>query len=644
MYKKLYTLFAVIFISYGLHAVPAYPFPIEIEQPDGTILTIQLHGDESFKLRTTLDGYVISENQDGFYTYSVFNDNKVLVAGDVIARDADKRTLSDRKYLQQALKKENIIEIQQSSSRPSKIKHAPQDIQSTSFPTIGSPRSLVILVNFADKDFVIPNPQQKFTRLLNQENYNEESATGSARDYFRASSYGHFSPHFDVVGPYTLPKNMDYYGANDSDGDDKFPVDMIMDACLLAYNDGVDFSEYDTDDDGYVDNVFVYYAGHNEAEGASANTVWPHRWVVYPGYNYKGDISPYFNGVKVFDYACTSELRGRSGSNICGIGTFCHEFGHVLGLPDYYHTTANKATLDYWSIMDAGSYSNSGKTPPLASAFDRFYLGWLIPEELKLPVEKELLPLSQNKNEGQSTEKQAYLLSEISHNLQGNNPDPKEFFIMEYRKKTGWDAYLPAEGLLFWHIDYDANVWTNNTVNNYSGSGQTASSHMRVYLEHPTQAGKTPGSAFTSGSFTAKNWQGEEINRKITNINKTSDKITFNLEVEIDESTAPRLLAGVITEKLNFGKTKPFEMNVKYLRLSSRDVTNDLNIEISGEDADVFTLSNNSISRENVTRQAGAEIYIIFRPLQEGEFNAVLSISGGGMVSPTEIELKAVSE
>lgn len=634
-----------MFINMNIYSVPAYPHPITITQPDGSQLTIRLHGDEFHKARTTLDGYLISINEAGFYTYSVQDENLFLKPSSIIARNIDERSSSDINHLQKALKLENLTK-EQKSGKASKIKKAPQAIQSTGFPLTGSPRSLVILVNFQDKSFVTSNPIDAFTRLLNQENYSDNGGTGSARDYFRASSYGLFNPQFDVVGPYTLPQNMSYYGANDSYGDDKKPTDMIVDACALAYANGIDFSIYDTDNDGYVDNVFVYYAGYNEAEGASTNTIWPHRWVVYPGENYDGSwASITFNDVTVYDYACTSELKGKTGANMCGIGTFCHEFGHVLGLPDYYHTEDNKATLDFWSIMDAGSYSNDGKTPPTYSAYDRFFLGWLTPEELKTSEAKELKPISQSKVSGQNTEKQSYLLSQITHNLIGDNPSPNEFFIMEYRKKTGWDAYLPAEGLLFWHIDYDDYAWEDNSANNYSGSKQTASSHMRVYLQPLSGSTNTPGTAFTSGSFTPTTWSGTDINRKITNISKMSEKVTFNIEVTTQGgTTTPTILAAVVYETLQFNKIGIGEQQAKYLKISSDDITNDLTLNLSGDDADLFTLSNNSITKDDVIRQQGAEIHIIFKPLAEGNFTADLTISGGGMLDPKVIQLQAAAK
>ena len=164
--------------------------------------------------------------------------------------------------------------------------------------------------------------------------------------------------------------------------------------------------------------LFIYYAGYNEAEHGPANTIWPHRWAVYPaalypsGSNYAGTVaSVTFNGKRVFDYACTSELRGASGSNMCGVGTFCHEFGHVLGLPDYYDTTGSQNTLNSWDIMDAGNYNNLGRTPPTYSVYDRFFLGYLIPEQESATANLTLNPIYQGKTPPANTTNQALIIN-----------------------------------------------------------------------------------------------------------------------------------------------------------------------------------------------------------------------------------------
>lgn len=368
-YNTLFLRFAwVILIGYfpmKVLGVPAYPNPVHITQPDGSVLTIRIHGDEFRNFRTTVDSFLIKKNDRGFYTIAEKDSLNRWVVGQRVAKNPDRRTLSDHQFLRRITKidsHEAVVEQQQVRQR---MVSAQRVTATTTFPKVGSPRTLVILVNFTDQSFVVPNPLDAFTRLLNQENYSDFGGTGSARDYFRSASYGLFNPQFDVVGPFTLPNNMAFYGANDASGNDERPAHMIVDACRAADLAGVDFRQYDLNSDGIIDNVFVFYAGFNEAEGAHANTVWPHRWAVQPGFNFSGTLSSVrFDGLTLFDYACTSELKGISGANKCGVGIFIHEFSHVIGLPDYYHTVSDKPTLGSWSVMDQGAFLNGSRTPP----------------------------------------------------------------------------------------------------------------------------------------------------------------------------------------------------------------------------------------------------------------------------------------
>jgi len=389
-----------------------------------------------------------------------------------------------------------------------------------------------------------------------------------------------------------------------------------------------------------VDNVFIYYAGYNEAEYGPENSIWPHRWAVQPGQNYLGLPNPViFDGKIVYDYACTSELKGNTGSTMCGIGTFSHEFGHVIGMPDYYHTLEDKNTLNYWHIMDSGAYLNGGKTPPAYSAYDRFFLGWLIPEELRAPDNKSLYPLVHSISAIENAEKQAYLLSAASHNLDGGNPAPKEFYIMEYRKKTGWDAFLPAEGLLFWHIDYDQTAWADNRPNNYSGTTQTPDSHMRVYLQPLEGYTTTPGTAFTSGAFTPLTWSGNNINRSISDITKTNDSISFKV-MGGDPDLLPKMISGEVKQSLEFPTTKKNTANYKYLNIKTSDLRGDLSVVLSGTNAAYFTVSVEQLERDAVNKLAGRDIHIGYKPLQTGNHNALLTISGGGLNPEVVIQLK----
>ncbi len=633
-FVKLLSVFIFCIISVlSLYAVKAYPYPIIVKQPDGSEFTIRIHGNEFQHLKTTLDGYPVKQNAKGFWMYATIDNAGKLKESKYVARNAENRSATERQFLNSLQTEKNVPQrIKPINPILEKIK---QSVLRKAFPLTNSPKSLVILVNFSDRSFVTPDAQTAFHNMLNQSDYSTNGATGSARDYFMSSSYGNFSPIFDVVGPFDLDKDMSYYGANDDSGYDVNPAALIVDACAAADAAGVDFTQYDTDNDGEIDNIFVFYAGYNEAEGGDENTIWPHRWVVYTSkenpiyYTYDGTIeSVTFDGKRLYDYACSSELKGNLGTNMAGIGTFCHEFGHVLGLPDYYHTEEDKETLNGWDIMDAGSYNNNSRTPPTYSTYNRFYLGWLTPQEVNTPSNLILLPIYQEKTKPANTLQQSYLLSATSHNLNGNDPLPREFFMLEYRKKIGWDAYLPAEGMLIWHIDYDPTAWDENTVNNYSGTSQTADSHMRVYLQPLSGSTTTPGTAFTSGSFTPITWTGVNINRPITQITKSDDKITFKLMGGAGE---PVIEIGKVDQQLKFARIPVNTQSKKFLNIKTTDLTGDLTLSISGEQASYFLISTSSISKEAANSAEGTNITITYQPISAGIHTATFTISGGGL-------------
>ncbi len=340
-----------------------------------------------------------------------------------------------------------------------------------------APRGLLIMVNFADKKFV--TPRDTVDSMLNGANYTrhydlnyditydigwgqtytthvEETviANGSARKYFQDQSFGQYNPQFDVVGPYTLSQNTAYYGKNDASGTDKHPDLMIKEACELADADGIDFTQYDNDHDGRVDFVYVLYAGEGEADGGASTTVWPHNW----------DLSYsqfcLVDGKEVCNYACSNEWQ-HYGQVYNGIGTFCHEFSHVMGLPDLYITEEGSShhTMVDWDILDYGPYNNNGNTPPCYSAYERFFCGWITPRVLTEP-ENVHLGLINN------TQEALLMCSGDAHNLVGYNPNPKTFYLLEVREKTGWDKYLPGRGMLITKIQYDSYKWEYNSVNN----------------------------------------------------------------------------------------------------------------------------------------------------------------------------------
>lgn len=314
----------------------------------------------------------------------------------------------------------------------------PQTPEETVFPTKGEHNYLVILVETPDVKFSIPNPKQAFGDMLNKEGYSDYGGTGSARDYFIEQSRSAFKPGFDVFGPVCV--NMEMSNFTVGRGLTKLGAARLFAMACDQLDTTVDFSKYDTDNNGIIDNVFFYYAGYNSADGPD-EAIWPHAGKV----EYKEWT---FDGKKFTDYACTSELKGASGCDMARIGNFCHEFAHVLGLPDFYDTemVSNAGPWDF-SLMHNGCYNNDGNTPPSLNCEERMMLGWLgsIPEIPCPTAGFKLKPVSENCGALIPTD------------------NPGEYYYLEYRDGKGWDKYLP-EGLVIYHVDKSENVVNGKTA------------------------------------------------------------------------------------------------------------------------------------------------------------------------------------
>lgn len=500
---------AFLFLYISLDAAPAYPYPIKYRQPDGSIIEITLHGDE-FWHYTTSGGKVVELGDDGFYHPAVkpfYNPQKRrmnnLSRPIVPARAAGRKSIS-----------------------------------------IGKKRFPVFLVEFSDLKFTVENPVEAFSKMLNERGYSENGGTGSVYDYYYENSCGQFDPVYDVIGPVTLSKGFAEYGGNNDDGSDKDARGAFVEACSLALAQNlIDFSQYDNDGDGYIDNLFFYFAGHNEAEGGSKDAIWPHQ-------SYLGNFSA--NGVRAGSYACTSEYRGSSGTTMAGIGTFCHEFGHALGLPDFYDTDYEKnGTADAvyaFSLMCNGNYNNNGRTPPYLGALERWILGWIedLPE-LITSQDVNIRPVYEN---GGCT---------TPTSVEG------EFFLYEVRDGSGWDRYIkasnkdnPPSGMLVYHVDMSddnlissypaSSLWSSNDLNCYS-------SHPCYYIVRPTISYSSyqdlmfPGTSGTT-TFEGVDWAKQESGYKLTDIAYNDGTAAFKLS-----AFENRTLSG----KVNDSKGRPLQ-------------------------------------------------------------------------------------
>ena len=308
----------------------------------------------------------------------------------------------------------------------------------------GQKKGIVILMQFTKTKFKAANNQEKYNDLLNKENYQEGSFKGSVADYFKAQSNGQFELNFDVVGPYTANNDYSYYGENDENGNDMRPELLIMEAVKAADKD-VDFNDYDWDGDGTVDQVFVVYAGRGEASSYDDKTIWPHMWWLS-----KTNSQLTLDGVLIDTYACSNELT--SAGTLDGIGCFCHEFSHCLGYPDLYDVSYQGwFGMSQFDLMDQGSYNDNSFRPAGYSAYEKWMAGWLEPTVLATDNDTitALAPISENGP--------AYIMY--------NDAYPDEFYMIENRQKTKWDTALPGKGLMITHVDFDKDIWEQNTPN-----------------------------------------------------------------------------------------------------------------------------------------------------------------------------------
>ena len=489
--KKLLLSLTLLLLTLSTFAVPAYRGWQTKTQPDGTTIQVRLIGDEFYHYWQDQAGNVVKCDSLGYWR--------------VVESQPTPATIKARRQASPMLQ-----------SRPKKA--------------VGSvnlaPRGLVILVNFKDTKFNASNTQSDMDDLMNSSSYTHNGATGSVRQFFSDQSDGQYTPEFDVIGPVTLTNNVAHYGGNDAGGDDLLPGDMVVEACSIANAlHNVDFTQYDNDRDGYVDFVYVIYAGKGEADGGTENTIWPHSWDVYSA-EYFGNCS-YNESKRMFDdryiyqYACSAELDGPTGKR-AGIGTIAHEFSHVIGLPDLYdidygQNYEDEMTPGVWHLMDHGSYNNDGRTPPSYTIYDKYFLGWATPTNPGNTAQKLTLAA----NEGYQITSDNTLLAATSTSTA---------YYIENRQQSGWDAGLPGHGLLIWKVQYNNDAWQNNGPNDENGNLRyTIVSASGKTTKLGTDADPFPGTQRKT------EWRG--VNGKpLLNITEKNGIISLSYIEEVDES------------------------------------------------------------------------------------------------------------
>lgn len=539
--KKILFLLIFALVATSSFASKANSLPAVVSQPDGTMLTVLLQGDENISWYTTTDGMLLVKRGNGYYVAEVKADGS-LAASSLLAHGPAMRGTEETnmmllqnkdkfaKYSSKLLGQPGelpVAEWTNGMTRKMKIRD-----DSTLFPHMGSPKALVILVEFTDTTFSLPDPKASFNDYLNNETgdivnrgHGENRNAKGVKGYFKDMSFGQFTPQFDVVGPVKLSHPLRYYGA----GND-YMSRLIPDACS-AVNDSVDFSQYDSNGDGYVDLVYVIYAGHSASEaGNSTDDIWPKS-----GYADFGT----FDGKKVYRYGVNNELNGRETSKsklINGIGLFCHEFSHTMGLPDIYATSGapgyNKDNfgMEFWDLMDGGEYVHSGRFPTAYTSWEREVMGWMNVDTLSDTAHVVLKTIDSKGDSARS--------------FKIVNPSVKnEAVYLQNIQNKGWNYYLPGHGLLVYRVSY-ASDDVNFADNPNNGSrprivcipadGKLGA--IADYADDSTpdnyyadMAGDTyPGTSNVSSIASFTMYSGDALDRPILNIKEDGTLVSFD--------------------------------------------------------------------------------------------------------------------
>lgn len=642
-------------LTSNLWAEPENPTPYTIDNL-GDTLTIQRFGDEHYNFAQTIDGYLILQDSTGCFYYGDESGNitsiKAKGEGSRSAMDWKFLKSLDRKASFRSHRKNNpdrlvrqeprqrakwLPTVDKNNSRSSEGDLrivAPrtgslQKVQSRSIMALPSPlkyskgtnRFPVILAAGSGTSNC---DSLEFYNRLNQVGYNKNGHVGSVRDYFVDQSSGLFVPVYDVY-LVNVPNTLTSYSSN---------VDQFVVDALTAFKNkypNVDVTKYDADNNGEVDVVAVIFAGARSQYGLSGQQ-----------YALKWKSTPQLIGGKKFDkYFITAQME--DSRNIKNIGSFVHEFGHVLGLADHYsvYNSNTSFTTQYqgahaWDVMATGMYNNSGATPPSYSAFEKNFLGWMDYTSLDTVQKVTVIPPLQESN--------------VAYKIPVSGR-PDEWFILENRQLTKWDSYLPNHGMLIWHIDYVASVWNSDRVNDtenhqyvdiVEAGNLVVTSYNDGFKATHLKDDSFPGSQNITSYGPFKSWGGVDLGVSLYGIMEEENDVCFTTQSGVKVSTckvASSSSSAVVVSSSNEISTVPSSSSA--VASSSSDKTEAVHLNIDQDsnalkNVAVFDMLGNKLLSKDFR---GEKYDIDFRPFA-GKVLVVRVTQNGRLLKQSRVSVK----
>lgn len=585
------TLIAVsMLVCIATWGVKVHPGPALITQSDGTEIMVYAYGDCDNHWYTTADGVLLYHEGYNYYVAKVDADGN-LVPTKQLAHEMTQRSAAEVKLVKAQNRKLFYDKKKETSARLAPRKEPVENDETLFFHT-GSPKALVILAEFTDSVFKDSDPKSVFEQYLNADVIDNTVGNGtvgrnygSVKKYFSDMSFGTFTPQFDIYGPYQMSQKLKYYGDGDKDRMDR----LIPEVCQLADAD-IDFSQYDQNNDGKVDLVYIICASYSQSwTQNSSDCIWPKSGSAA---NYGKTNFGIYDGKGVYRFGVHTELNAYPGAftqpyRINGVGLFCHEFSHCLGLPDIYPTdkaaqTALNPAMEYWDVMDGGEYVYNGYYPTEYTAWEREAMGWFTIDTLKT-THKGSVTVSNINNGGK-----AYRI--VNENSEGG----KEYLILQYLENKGWNTRLPGmtknsegrnvqlqcNGMLVSHVEYDAAAFSlssgtpstlPNSVNNVIGhsrftiipaDGEYISSYDKNNKDIYTlsMAGDPfPGTSNTTELLSIPWYTGEDVSKPLLNITEntssTNSGVTFDYIVPNDvfEEKEGSAIDSIFVNAINIG-------------------------------------------------------------------------------------------